>query len=94
MKPLLIALALARALDAATSCHTLARGGVEINPVLSWANTCPAQVGAQAGLWSGQAAIATWLARHDRATVAKVLLSVSLGLEAGAVTFNLTWGRP
>lgn len=86
MKELLIALWLARGLDAVTTCTALAAGAQEVHP-LAPAN-CPGAVALQAGLAAGQTLVIRELERHN-AGAARILAVVSFGVESGVVGNNL-----
>lgn len=87
MKPLLIALAFARALDVTSTCVALHRGaGVEANPLLP--STCGAQIAVHTGIGVGQIVLLA-IVQKKHPKLAKVLASVSIGVEVGAFAHNL-----
>lgn len=85
MKPWLIALAVARALDVTSTCQGIAAGNIEANPLLP--NACAAQVGLHSGIAVGQIAALALLHRtHPK--LALVLGLVSISVETGAAVHN------
>lgn len=90
LKFALVALALARSLDAGTTCTALARGGVEGNPILP--SSCRVAVGVQAGLTVGQDFGLTKLAvKHPK--LAQIIAWSTVSVESYAGWHNAHIGR-
>jgi hypothetical protein len=84
MKPLIIAIAIARALDAASTCQAL-HYGTEGNPLLP--SSCKTVVAVESSLTVMQAYGLTKLAvTHPK--LAMIVSAVTLGLESYAVVHN------
>ncbi len=84
MKLTLIALAIARALDASSTCAAFHRGGSEGNPVLP--TNCPVAISVQAGLVVGQDfGLSKLAAKHPR--LAQIIAWSTTSIE-GAVAFH------
>ncbi len=87
MKITLVALALARALDAGTTCHVLHRGGAEANPLLP-GGSCKAVVAAQGAIATGEAyGLARFAKRHPR--LAQGLAWGTVSIEGWAAFHNV-----
>ena len=85
MRAALIALAIARALDAGTTCQAFHRGGSEGNPVLP--TNCPVAISVQAGLVVGQDfGLAKLAAKHPK--LAQVIAWSTVSLESGVAWHN------
>ena len=85
MRAALIALAIARALDASTTCQALRRGGSEGNPVLP--TNCPIAISVQAGLVVGQDfGLSKLAAKHPK--LAQVIAWSTVSLESGVAWHN------
>jgi hypothetical protein len=91
MKPWLIAVAVAHALDVSTSCAAFARGGVEGNPALP--TSCQVQIPIQAGIAGVQLWAINRLAQDGHPRAAKVVASVQIGFSVGVSAHNWTVGR-
>ncbi len=90
LKFALVALALARSLDAGTTCAAFQRGGVEGNPVLP--TNCRVAVSVQAGLTVGQDVGLTKLAaKHPK--LAQVIAWSTVSVEGFAAWHNARAGR-
>ena len=84
MRAALIALAIARALDAGTTCQAFHRGGSEANPVLP--TNCPVAISVQAGLVVGQDfGLSKLAAKHPK--LAQVIAWSTTSIES-AVAFH------
>ena len=85
MRKALIALAIARALDASTTCAAFNRGGSEGNPVLP--TNCPVAISVQAGLVVGQDfGLSRLAAKHPK--LAQVIAWSTVSLESGVAWHN------
>lgn len=85
MKFWLLGLALARSLDAASTCQAFAAGRVEANPLMP--HTCAGTIGVQAGLSVGQILLLTHYAKeHPKA--AKFFAGLTISIESAAVLHN------
>ena len=85
MKTALIALAIARALDAGTTCAALHRGAVEGNPILP--SNCPAAIAIQAGTAAGQDfGLGKLAKRHPKA--AQIIAWCTVSMEGFAAWHN------
>lgn len=87
MKAWLLALALARGADAASSCAAFAHGAHEANPLLP--TSCRAAIGVQIGATVIQGWALSHLAASGHPKAAKVLGALTLSLEVGATAQNL-----
>lgn len=85
MKLWLLGLALARSLDAASTCQAFAAGRVEANPIMP--HTCAGTIGVQAGLSLGQILLLTSYAKNHP-TAAKVFAGITITIESAAVVNN------
>jgi hypothetical protein len=86
MKTLFVALALARALDAASTCDALSRGATERNPLVA-GGSCKASIVFEAGVTTGQT-IALHSLNKTHPKIAKTLAIVSIAVEGWMIAHN------
>ncbi len=85
LKGWLIALAIARGVDAASTCQALGRGAAEVNPLI---HNCAGAVAVTSTMSLLQATTLPILAREGHPKVAKWIARVSVGLEMSLVAHN------
>jgi len=85
LKGWLIALAIARGLDAASTCQALDRGAGEINGLI---HNCPSAIAVTTTMTAIQAATLPVLANEGHPTAAKWIAKVSTFIEVGVAAHN------